>query len=72
MTIQNKLLKKWEAELKGYGLLECAVEMGVHYRTLYRVFKTGKSTQKIFNKINAFILEKRESIKNASKLITEA
>lgn len=63
IDVPNKLNKKWETELKSYGLTKSANEMGLNYFTLYRALRSGKCTQVTFDKVNDFLLSKRESNK---------
>lgn len=72
MTIPNKLIKKWETELKQYGLMDSCVEMDLSYPTVHRAINTGSCTQKTYDTINAYLLNKRVANKViASKVLAE-
>jgi hypothetical protein len=72
MTIPKKLLKNWEIELKGYGIIRSAQEMNLNYRTVRSAIKTGSCTQNVYDKINDYLIAKRIEIKSkADKVLTE-
>ena len=71
MTIPKKLLKKWEIELKGYGIMRSSVEMDLNYRTIRTAIKSGGCTQNVYDRINNFLIAKREEINvKADKVLT--
>jgi len=70
MTIPKKLLKNWETELKGYGIMRSASEMNLNYRTVRSAIKMGTCTQNVYDKINDYLIAKRIEIKSkAAKVL---
>ena len=69
MTIPKKLLKKWETELKGYGVIRSAEEMDLNYRTIRSAIKTGKCTQRVYDIINSFLLAKHSEINSKAQAV---
>lgn len=67
ITIPKALHKVWKSEIN--NVLECSKETGLSRYTITKARKTGKCTEETMNKINLYLVRKREKFEHINQLI---
>lgn len=72
MTVTTELTKVWEKHFKGLSLRQVAEQCGVSHSTLVRVRQKKICNQSTYDKINIWILSKKEKQNKLIKKLSKA